>query len=258
MQDYKKYNGDGVMFSIHGKRALITGATGGIGAACAQKMHAAGAKVIITGTRENALNDLATHIGSMVDVITCNLSDMKAAANLFNDAQEKFGEIDILVCNAGITRDCLMMKMTDEQWNEVIAVNLSSVFAMNRAAVKSMMKRRKGRIINISSLVGVSGNFGQANYSASKAGLIGMTKSIALECATRSITANCIAPGFIKTPMTDDIPTNIVKEKILPKIPMGIFGTPDDIAYATLYLASDEAKFITGQTIHVNGGMLLV
>ena len=246
------------MFSLKGKKALITGATGGLGGATAEKMHAAGAEVVITGTREKVLEELAKKLGDKVHVLPCNLSDRDAVNSLFSKAEEMAGDIDILMCNAGITRDGLMVKMSDEQWDDVIAMNLSAVFALNRAAVQSMIKRKNGRIINVSSIVGVSGNFGQTNYAASKAGVIGMTKSIALECAARGVTANCIAPGFIRTPMTDAIPEEVVKEKILPKIPMGVFGDPEDIAHAAVYLASDEAKLVTGQTLHVNAGMLMV
>lgn len=245
------------MFSLVGKNALVTGATGGLGHAIAKKLHQAGANVVISGTRENILQELATELKERVIVIPANLKNSEDIIGLYAKAEEKTGQIDIIVCNAGITRDNLLIRMSEQEFDEVINVNLKAVWLLNREAAKAMTKRRNGRIINISSVVGESGNFGQTNYAAAKAGIIGMTKSVALECATRGVTANCIAPGFIRTPMTDAIPENVVKEKILPKIPMGVMGEPEDIANAALFLASNEAKLITGHTIDVNAGMYM-
>jgi 3-oxoacyl-[acyl-carrier protein] reductase len=245
------------MFSLVGKNALVTGATGGIGHAVAKKLHQAGATVIISGTRENVLQELAAELKERVIVIPANLKKSEDIINLFAQAEQQSGQVDIVVCNAGITRDNLLIRMSEDEFDEVIAVNLKAVWLLNREAAKVMTKRRSGRIINISSVVGESGNFGQTNYAAAKAGIIGMTKSVALECATRGVTANCIAPGFIRTPMTEAIPEKVVQEKILPKIPMGVMGEPDDIANAALFLASNEAKLITGHTIDVNAGMYM-
>ena len=242
------------MFSLEGKVALITGATGGLGRATAVVLHKAGATVVVTGRRVEQLENLADELGVRVHVIPSDLSEPKNAVDLFAKAEQAAARVDILVCNAGITRDALMIKMTEEQFDEVINVNLKSVWMLCREGVKSMLSRRYGRIINISSVVGVAGNAGQTNYAAAKAGLIGMTKSIALECATRGITANCVAPGFIATPMTDVIPDKI-KDVVKGRIPMRKFGVPDDIANAVLYLASDEANLITGQVLSVNAGM---
>lgn len=244
------------MFSLEGKCALVTGATGGLGHAITRVFHKAGATVVISGTRENVLNEFANELKERVIPIAANLANAEEVVNLYTQAEEKAGKIDILVCNAGITRDNLMIRMKDSEWDEVINVNLKSAFLLNREALKAMSRRRAGRIINISSVVGEMGNFGQSNYAAAKAGLIGMTKSVALEGATRGVTANCIAPGFIETPMTDAIKDEI-KEKIKTKIPMGIFGQPEDIAHAALFLASDEARIITGHTIDVNAGMYM-
>lgn len=244
------------MFSLQGKVALVTGATGGIGHGIAAKMHEAGATVVLSGTRVNVLEELAKSLGDRVHVIPSNLKDPESTKNLFAQAEEKCGQVDILVCNAGITRDNLMIRMTDEEFDEVIQVNLKSAFILNREALKAMTKRRAGRIINISSVVGRMGNFGQTNYSASKAGLIGMTKSVAREGASRGVTANCIAPGFVTSPMTDVIKDEI-KEKIKATIPMGSFGEPSDIASAAVFLASDEARYITGTVLDVNGGMYM-
>jgi 3-oxoacyl-[acyl-carrier protein] reductase len=245
------------MFSLVGKNALVTGATGGIGHAVAKKLHQAGATVIISGTRENVLQELAAELKERVIVIPANLKKSEDIINLFAQAEQQSGQVDIVVCNAGITRDNLLIRMSEEEFDEVIAVNLKAVWLLNREAAKVMTKRRSGRIINISSVVGESGNFGQTNYAAAKAGIIGMTKSVALECATRGVTANCIAPGFIRTPMTEAIPEKVVQEKLLPKIPMGVIGEPDDVANAALFLASNEAKLITGHTIDVNAGMYM-
>ena len=245
------------MFSLTGKTALITGASGGIGAAIAKALYEAGAKIAISGTRVNALEELKNQIGEGVHVLPCNLSSPEDVEKLVPAAEAALGGVDILVNNAGITRDGLAMRMKDEDWQAVIDVNLTANFRLSRAAVKLMMRKRFGRIINITSVVGVTGNPGQANYVASKAGLIGMTKSFAQELATRNITANCIAPGFIASPMTDVL-NDKQKEAILGRIPAGRMGGPTDIAAAVVYLASDEAGYVTGQTLHVNGGMAMV
>ena len=244
------------MFDLTGKNALVTGATGGIGKEIVANLVAQGAKVIITGTRENVLQEIKQNFTNSVDYIVTNLSDSTMVANLFDDAEKLLGQIDVLVCNAGITKDTLAMRMSDEQWQEVMDVNLTATFKLNRAAIKKMMKRRDGRIINISSIVGVTGNAGQANYVASKSGMIGMSKSLAQEVAARGITVNCIAPGFIATPMTDVL-NDKVKEGILSKIPAGKMGVSSDIASGVVYLASKEAAYVTGQTLHINGGMYM-
>ncbi|KIE05492.1 Nodulation protein G [Candidatus Jidaibacter acanthamoeba] len=244
------------MFSLNNKKALVTGASGGIGKEIAKSLVEAGAQVILTGTREQALKDVCNALGSSSNYLVANLGDSDSLSGLFNKAEEMTGGIDILVCNAGITKDNLTIRMKDEEWEEVIRINLTATFKLNREAVKKMMKRRFGRIINITSVVGFTGNFGQANYCASKAGVVGMTKAIAIESATRGITVNCIAPGFIETPMTD-ILKDEVKQQILQKVPMQRMGTPKEIANAVLFLASEEASYITGNTLHVNGGMYL-
>lgn len=245
------------MFDLVGKTALVTGATGGIGSAIATAYHNQGATVIMTGRRKDSLEELAAKLKSRVHIIVCDLGKKSDVDELFEKAEAITGAVDILVCNAGITRDNLTLRMKDEEWDDVISTNLSSTFSLNRAAFKKMMKRRWGRVINITSVVGVTGNPGQANYAASKAGMIGMTKSIAMEAASRGVTFNCIAPGFIKTPMTDALNENQI-EKITSSIPSGRFGLPDDIANAAVFLASNEAGYITGQTIHVNGGMVMI
>ena len=245
------------MFSLTGKTALITGASGGIGAAIAKALYEAGAKIAISGTRVAALEELKAQIGEGVHVLPCNLSSPEDVEKLVPAAEAALGGVDILVNNAGITRDGLSMRMKDEDWQAVIDVNLTANFRLSRAAMKLMMRKRFGRIINITSVVGVTGNPGQANYVASKAGLIGMTKSLAQELATRNITANCIAPGFIASPMTDVL-NDKQREAILGRIPAGRMGGPTDIAAAVIYLASDEAGYVTGQTLHVNGGMAMV
>ena len=245
------------MFSLTGKTALLTGASGGIGAAIAKALYEAGAKIAISGTRVAALEELKAQIGAGVHVLPCNLSNPEDVEKLVPAAEAALGGVDILVNNAGITRDGLSMRMKDEDWQAVIDVNLTANFRLSRAAMKLMMRKRFGRIINITSIVGVTGNPGQANYVASKAGLIGMTKSFAQELATRNITANCIAPGFIASPMTDVL-NDKQKEAILGRIPAGRMGGPADIAAAVIYLASDEAGYVTGQTLHVNGGMAMV
>ena len=245
------------MFNLTGKTALITGASGGIGAAIAKALHAAGATIAISGTRQAVLEELKTQIGGNVYVLPCNLSDVQDVEKLIPAAEAAMGSLDILVNNAGITKDGLAMRMKDEDWQSVIDVNLTSNFRLCRAAMRGMMKKRWGRIVNITSIVGVTGNPGQVNYVASKAGIIGMTKSIAQELAARGVTANCVAPGFIATPMTDVL-NEKQKETILGRIPAGRMGGPDDIAAAVLYLSSEEAGYVTGQTLHVNGGMAMI
>jgi 3-oxoacyl-[acyl-carrier protein] reductase len=245
------------MFSLSGKTALVTGATGGIGKAIAIKLAQAGAKVALSGTREAVLAEVASEIEGSV-VLVCNLSDEAQADGLIARAEEALGApLDILVANAGITKDGLLLRMKDEDFNSVLNVNLGSYFRMCRVALKGMMKRRSGRIIAITSVVGVTGNPGQANYAASKAGMIGFTKSLAQEVGSRGITANCIAPGFIASPMTDVL-NDAQKEAIMAKIPAQRLGQPDEIASAVVYLASDEAAYVTGQTLHVNGGMAMI
>ncbi|MBN8294173.1 3-oxoacyl-[acyl-carrier-protein] reductase [Rhodobacter sp. NTK016B] len=245
------------MFDLSGKRALVTGASGGIGAAIARALHAAGATVGLSGTREAPLQELAAELGERAHVLPCNLSDSAAVEALPKQAIEAMGGLDILVNNAGITRDQIFMRMSDDDWAQVIDVNLTASMRLCRAVMRPMMKARWGRIVNISSIVGATGNAGQVNYSASKAGLIGLTKSIAAEVASRGITANAVAPGFIATPMTDKL-SDDQKSKIDAQIPAGRMGTPEEIAAAVLYLASPEAGYVTGTTIHVNGGMAML
>lgn len=245
------------MFSLKDKTALVTGATGGIGESIARGLQAAGARVAISGTKQEKLDALVASMAGETIAFACNLSSAEAVEKLVPDVESSLGKVDILICNAGVTKDGLAMRMKDEDWQQVIDINLSATFRLNRAAVKTMMKRKYGRIINISSIVGVMGNPGQANYCASKAGMIGMSKSLAAEVASRNITVNCIAPGFIATPMTEVL-NDQQKERIAGNIPMGKMGSPEDIAAAALYLASDEAGYITGQTLHVNGGLLMV
>lgn len=245
------------MFDLTDKTALVTGATGGLGAAIATALHARGATVALSGTRRPVLEELAAKLGSRAIVLPCNLSDTEEVEKLVPAAEEAFGHLDILVNNAGLTRDNLFMRMRDDEWDTVIAVNLTATFRLMRAAVKGMMRRRAGRIINITSVVGVTGNAGQGNYCASKAGMIGMSKSLAMEVASRGVTVNCVAPGFIATPMTDVL-NEKQRETILANVPMRRLGGPDDIAAAVLYLASNEASYVTGQTLHVNGGMAMI
>ena len=245
------------MFDLRDKTALVTGATGGIGAAIARALHAAGATVAISGTRAAVLEELKMQLGDRVHVLTCNLSDAADVEKLVPAAEAAMGSVDILVNNAGIKKDGLAMRMKDEDWQAVIDVNLTAGFRLARAAMRGMMKKRWGRIINITSVVAVTGNPGQANYVASKAGVIGLTKSLAQELASRNVTVNCVAPGFIATPMTDVL-NDKQKEAILGRVPAGRLGTPDEIAAATLYLASTEAAYVTGQTLHVNGGMAMI
>ena len=245
------------MFDLTGKTALVTGASGGIGAAIARALHGAGATVGLSGTREGPLQALAEELGTRAHVLPCDLSDMAAVEGLPKAAIAAMGGLDILVNNAGITRDMLFMRLSDEDWDQVIAVNLTASMRLSRAVMRPMMKARWGRIINIGSVVGSTGNAGQANYAAAKAGLIGLTKSIAAEVASRGITANTIAPGFIATPMTDKL-TEDQKTRINAQIPAGRMGTPEDIAAAALFLASNEAGYVTGATLHVNGGMAML
>lgn len=246
------------MFALDGKNALVTGATGGLGESIAKMLHAQGAAVAISGTRKNKLDDLAAELGSRVAVTPCDLSDSDAVDALAGQAADALGApIDILVSNAGLTRDGLLMRMKDEDWQLVQTVNLEAYYRLSKSCLRSMMKARWGRIIGITSVVGVTGNPGQSNYAASKAGMIGFTKSLAQEVASRGITANCVAPGFIASPMTDVL-TDAQKEAILAKIPAGKLGNGDDIASAVLYLSSEEAGYMTGQTLHVNGGMAMI
>jgi 3-oxoacyl-[acyl-carrier protein] reductase len=246
------------MFSLQGKTALVTGATGGIGASVAKALHAAGATVGISGTRANVLEELKAALGGeRVHVLPCNLSSPEDVEKLIPAAEAAMGGVDILVNNAGITRDGLAMRMKDEDWQAVLDVNLTASFRLARAAMRGMMKKRWGRIVSVTSVVGVTGNPGQANYVASKAALIGLSKSLAQELASRNVTVNCVAPGFIATPMTDAL-NDKQKEAILGRIPAGRMGSPDDIAAAVLFLASEEAGYVTGHTIHVNGGMAMV
>lgn len=244
------------MFDLSGRTALVTGATGGIGGAIARALHAQGAVVMLTGRREDALKALAAELGERTHVLPADLSAEGAAVKLIADA-EALHPLDILINNAGVTRDTLALRMKDEDWQHVIDTNLTAAFSLIRAALKGMMKRRHGRIVNITSIVGVTGNPGQANYAASKAGLIGMSKSLAQEVAARGITVNCIAPGFIDTAMTEDLP-EAQKTALLARVPAGKLGAPEDVAAAAVYLASAEAAYCSGQTLHVNGGMLMV
>lgn len=245
------------MFSLSGKTALVTGASGGIGGAIAKTLHEAGAKLVISGTRREALDALNAELGGVATPITCNLTDPASIDALVKDAEAVLSQIDILVCNAGVTKDNLSMRMKDDEWDQVIAINLTSTFRLVRATMKGMIKRRSGRIINITSVVGTMGNPGQANYCASKAGIAGMSKSIAQEIASRNVTVNCIAPGFIKTAMTDAL-NEEQQKRITDNIPAARFGLPQDVAGSVVFLASDAGAYITGQTIHVNGGLLMV
>ena len=245
------------MFDLNGKNALVTGASGGIGGEIAKALHKAGATVALSGTRVEPLEALAAVLGERAHVLPCNLSDGEAVDALPKQAVEAMGSVDILVNNAGITRDQIFMRMSDEEWDSVINVNLTSTMRLCRGVMRPMMKARWGRIINISSIVGATGNPGQVNYAASKAGMVGLTKSIAYEVASRGITANCVAPGFIATAMTDKL-TDDQKDKINAQIPAARMGTPEEIAAAVLYLASSEAGYTTGATIHVNGGMAML
>ena len=246
------------MFDLTGRTALVTGASGGIGRAIAAAMHGQGATLVVSGTRRDALDALAGDLDERVHVVPCDLSDAGALDSLVPAAEAAAGApIDILVNNAGITRDNLLMRMSDAEWDQVIAVNLTTGFKLARACLKGMMRRRYGRIIAVTSVVGTTGNAGQANYAASKAGTVGLTKSLAMEAATRNVTANCIAPGFIETPMTDVL-NEKQKSAILGAVPMGRLGRPADVAACAVFLASAEAAYVTGQTLHVNGGMAMI
>ncbi len=245
------------MFELSEKRALVTGASGGIGASIARHLHRQGATVALSGTRTEALEALAGELGEGTHVVASNLRDADGPQQLVSDTEGAMGGIDILINNAGITRDNLAMRLKDEDWQEVLDVNLTASFKLSRAVLRGMMKQRWGRIIGITSIVGVTGNPGQANYAASKAGMIGMSKSLAAEVASRGITVNCIAPGFIVTAMTDAL-NDDQKGGLTERIPAGRLGEPDDIGAAAAFLASDEASYITGQTLHVNGGMAMI
>ncbi|MDB4829909.1 3-oxoacyl-[acyl-carrier-protein] reductase [Paracoccaceae bacterium] len=245
------------MYDFKNKSALVTGASGGIGSAIARKLHAAGAKVALSGTRQEPLERLAEELGERAYILPCNLSDMAAVEVLPKQAIETLGSLDILVNNAGITRDNLFMRMSDEEWQSVIDVNLTATMKLCKGALRGMMKSRWGRIINISSIVGATGNPGQGNYAASKAGMVGMSKSLAYEVASRGITVNVVAPGFIATAMTDKLADDR-KEAILAQIPAGRMGAAEDIASAVAFLASDGSGYVTGSTLHVNGGMAMI
>jgi 3-oxoacyl-[acyl-carrier protein] reductase len=245
------------MFDLTGRMALVTGATGGLGGAIARALHQQGAVVALSGTRKDALDQLAFELNERVHVLPCDLADKAEIEALVPGAEERMGRLDILVANAGITRDNLLVQLSDEAWDEVIAVDLTASFRLARAAIKGMMRRRFGRIIGITSVVAVTGNPGQGNYAAAKAGMIGLMKSLAQEYAKRSITANCIAPGFIATPMTDKL-NEKQRDAILARVPAGRLGAATDVGAAAVYLASDEASYITGQTLHVNGGMAMI
>jgi 3-oxoacyl-[acyl-carrier protein] reductase len=245
------------MFDLTGKTALVTGATGGIGGAIARALHGQGATVALSGTRRDALDELAGALKERIHVLPCDLADKDAVEALVPQAEAAVGKLDVLVANAAINRDNLLVSLSDAAWDDVIAVNLTATFRLVRAAVKGMMRRRTGRIIGITSVVGLTGNAGQSNYTAAKAGMIGMIKSVAQEYAKRGVTANCIAPGFIATPMTDKL-NDKQREAILARVPAGRLGTGSDVAAAAIYLASDEAAYVTGQTLHVNGGMAMI
>jgi 3-oxoacyl-[acyl-carrier protein] reductase len=245
------------MFDLTGKTALVTGATGAIGEAIARALHSQGATLAISGTRRDALDKLAAELGERVHVLPCDLGDAEQVEALVPKAEETMQKLDVLVANAGVNKDNLFVQLKDEDWDKVIAVNLTATFRLTRAAVTRMMRRRWGRIIGISSVVGYTGNPGQGNYTASKAGMVGMLKSVAAEYARRNVTANCIAPGIITSAMTDKL-NDKQREAIMGRVPMGRLGTPQDIASAAVYLASEEAAYVTGQTIHVNGGMAMI
>jgi 3-oxoacyl-[acyl-carrier protein] reductase len=245
------------MFSLDGKAALITGASGGIGGAIARALHAQGATVTLSGTRAEALEQLKASLGARAHVIAARMDDAADIERLAKEAEAVMGKIDILVNNAGITSDNLALRMKDEEWERVLQINLTGTFRLTRAAMRGMMRRRFGRVVNITSVVGVTGNPGQANYAAAKAGLIGMSKSLAQELASRGITVNCVAPGFIATPMTDVL-NDEQKKAILGRVPAGRLGTPEEIAAGVVFLASNEAAYVTGQTLHINGGMAMI
>jgi len=245
------------MFELTGKTALVTGATGGLGGSIARALHKQGATVAISGTRKEALEALAGELKERVHILPCDLANKDQVEALVPQAEAAMEKLDILIANAGITKDNLFVQLRDEDWDTVININLTATFRLSRAAMKTMMRRRHGRIIGITSVVGVTGNPGQGNYTAAKAGMIGMMKSLAKEYARRGVTANCVAPGFIATPMTDKL-NDKQREAIMTMVPANRLGTPDDIAAAVVYLASDEAAYVTGQTLHVNGGMAMI
>jgi 3-oxoacyl-[acyl-carrier protein] reductase len=245
------------MFDLTGKTALVTGASGGLGGGIARALNGQGATVALSGTRRDVLEALAAELGGRTHVLPCDLADKDAVEGLVLKAEEAMGQLDILVANAGITKDSLLVQLSDEQWEQVININLTATFRLARAAIKGMMRRRYGRVIGITSVVGVTGNAGQANYAAAKAGMIGMMKSIAAEYAKRGVTANCVAPGFVATPMTDKL-NDKQREAILSRVPAARLGTPADVAAAVVFLASTEGGYVTGQTLHVNGGMAMI
>jgi 3-oxoacyl-[acyl-carrier protein] reductase len=245
------------MFDLSGKTALVTGASGGLGGAIAKALHGQGAQVVLSGTRAPALEALKAELGDRALALPCNLSDPAAVDGLYGDAEAAAGEVHIVVSNAGVTRDGLLLRMKDEDWDTVLKVNLEAYFRLARAALKGMMRRRWGRIIGITSVVGVTGNPGQTNYAASKAGMIGFSKALAQEVASRNVTVNCVAPGFIASPMTDAL-NEQQREAILGRIPAGRLGEGSDVAAACVWLASDEGGYVTGQTLHVNGGMAMI
>ena len=245
------------MFDLTGKTALVTGASGGLGGAIARALYGQGARVTLSGTRREALEALAGELGSRAHVLPCDLADAAAVEALVPTAEAAMGSLDILVNNAGVTRDNLFMRMKDADWDTVIAVDLTAAFRLSRACLKGMMRRRFGRIIGVTSIVGVTGNPGQGNYAAAKAGMIGMSKALAAEVASRGVTVNCIAPGFVASPMTDAL-NDKQRETILASVPMGRLGAGADVGAAAVYLASGEAAYVTGQTLHVNGGMAMI
>lgn len=245
------------MFDLDGKCALVTGGSGGIGGAIARALHERGATVSVSGTRREALDGLVRELGGRACAIACDLFDPTAVEALVREAEELMGSVDIVVNNAGITRDNIAVRLKDEDWQQVVDVNLTAAFRVSRAVLRGMMRRRWGRIINVTSVVGVSGNAGQANYAASKAGLVGLTKSLAREVASRSITVNCIAPGFIETAMTESLEGD-QRDRLAAAVPAGRFGMPSDVASAAVFLASEEASYVTGHTLHVDGGMVMV
>ena len=245
------------MYNLDGKKVLITGASGGIGESMARSFHDAGAEVLLHGTRQAKLDEIAKDLGDRAHTITADLTDSESVDKLANDAMERLGEIDILINNAGVTRDGLFVRMSKDDWDTVMQVNLTATFQLSKALSYPMMRRRHGRIINITSVVGVMGNAGQANYCASKAGMIGMTKSLAMEIASRGVTVNCIAPGFIESPMTDAL-NEKQKDAVLSNVPMGRLGSGSDISHCALYLSSDVSSYVTGQTFHINGGLIMI
>lgn len=245
------------MFDLSGKTALVTGASGAIGSGIARMLHRQGATVGLSGTRREALDALAGELGDRVHVLPCNLADKEQVEGLIPAADAAMERVDILVNNAGLNRDALFVRIKDEDWDQVLAVDLTAAFRLSRAAVYPMMRRRYGRIVNITSIVGFTGNAGQGNYTAAKAGLVGMSKSLAQEVAARNVTVNCVAPGFVKSAMTDALNEKL-RQSILDRVPMNRLGTAEDIAAAVIYLASDEAGWVTGQTLHINGGMAMI